>query len=111
MLSKFLHPFPSVLVNDSGLGVRDDLPLVLWLIHGLVNLVADRGGHKVHGAARVLLIGENTGDGFLIPSVWVCVLFPCLSAERSIIRDDVGIVPYGGITGSAGRFGGRPALF
>ena len=27
------------------------------------------------------------------------------------VRDDVGIVHYGGITGSAGRFGGRPALF
>ena len=111
MLSKFLHPFPSVLVNDSGLGVRDDLPLILWLIYSFVYLVTDCGGHKVYRTACILLIDKNAGDCFLIPSVWVCVLFPCLSAERSIIRDDVGIVPHGGITGSAGRFGGRPALF
>ena len=50
-----------------------------------MNLVADRGGHKVHGAARVLLIGENTGDGFLIPSVWVGILLSCFSAKRSVI--------------------------
>lgn len=59
MLSKFLHPFPSILVNDSRLGVRDNLPLVLWLIHGLVYLVADRGGHKVYRTARILLIDKN----------------------------------------------------
>ena len=81
MLSKFLHPFPSILVNDSRLSVRDDLPLVLWLIHGLVYLVADCGGHKIYRTACILLIDENAGDRFLIPSVWVCVLFPCLSAE------------------------------
>ena len=85
MLSKFLHPFPSILVNDSRLGVWDNLPLVLWLMHSLVYLVADRGGHKVYRTACILLIDKNTGDSRLIPSVWVCVLFPCLSAERSVI--------------------------
>ena len=85
MLSKLLHPFPSILVNDSRLGVWDNLPLVLWLIHGLVYLVADRGGHKVYRTACILLVDKNAGDCFLIPSVWVCVLFPCLSAERSVI--------------------------
>src|SRR5690554_6602096 len=85
MLSKFLHPFPSILVNDSRLGVRDDLPLILWLIHGLVYLVADCGSHKVYRTACILLIDKNAGDCFLVPSVWVCVLFSCLSAERSII--------------------------
>ena len=85
MLSKFLYPFPSILVDDSRLSVRDNLPLVLWFIHGLMYLVADRSGHKVYRTARILLIDKNAGNCFLIPSVWVCVLFPCLSTERSVI--------------------------
>ena len=56
ILTELLYPQPGVLINDRFLHIWDDLPFLLRLVDGLMNLVADRGGLEIHSAAGVLSV-------------------------------------------------------
>ena len=51
--AQLLHPFKGVYVNNSFLGIRDDLPLLLGVFHLFLDLETDEGSFEIDGTAGV----------------------------------------------------------
>ena len=69
--AQLLYPLKGVLIHNGFVGVAEYLPLLRWILNGLLDFVGLPVRFEVHGMPAILHPFQNCGNGTAVPVVWI----------------------------------------
>lgn len=67
--AQLLYPLKGVLIHNGFMGVAEYLPLLRWILNGLLDFVGLPVRFEVHGMPTILHPFQNCGNGTAVPVV------------------------------------------
>ena len=69
--AQFLYPLKGVLIHNGFVGVAEYLPLLRWILDGLLDFVGLPVRFEVHSMPAILHPFQNCSNGTAVPVVWI----------------------------------------